>query len=103
MDEPVVGGIGPAGVVLPAVRNKDAEKGVGIEVIADPAGAGELVEFTHPLVIENTALLVGEVEPDAQILPPHLLDDLGDGLVPAIGGESDVHGGKALSVLGAGR
>ena len=42
VEERVVGGIGPAGSVVAPACNKAVEEGVGIIVIPDPTGAGDI-------------------------------------------------------------
>ena len=60
-DQRVVGGARPAGLVVSAVGHPEVEKGVGIDVVADPSGAGDVVvERPRRSLIRLPLLVVGD-------------------------------------------
>jgi len=79
--ETVVVGAGVAGLVFAAVAEENGEEGERVDVVADPAGPPELQPARDALGVENFSLLVVQVDVHAEMLSPHLLDDLGDFLV----------------------
>lgn len=80
-EEGIVGGIGPAGPVIAPTGDEAIEKGVGIIVIADPAGAGEIeIKFVEGAEVGGP-FLVAQFDFDPEDTTPLGLNLNGDLLV----------------------
>ena len=82
MDEGVVILVFPTGFVVGVVRAHEVEESGGIDEVADPAGAGDVVFEVLDGLLEDFPFLVvdGDIF-DAEVCFPHVLDGDGDGLV----------------------
>ena len=102
-EERVVGGVGPAGAIIAPAGDEAVEKGVGIVVIANPAGAGDIeIEFIERFEVGGP-LLVAKFDFDPEDTFPLGLDFDGDLFVQFrfIVEERDT--GKALALGEAGQ
>lgn len=77
-DEFVVEEVGPAGAIIAAPGDEHIEEGIGVVIIADPSGAGEIViEFGLGVEIDGVFLL-GELDGDAEFAFESALEFDGD-------------------------
>ena len=77
-EEGVVGGVGPAGAIIAPAGDEAVEKGVGIVVIPDPAGAGDIeIEFIERFEVGGP-LLVAKFDFNPEDTFPLGLDFDGD-------------------------
>jgi hypothetical protein len=68
-------------LIVQPVRYPKIEKRIWIDIIADPGRTDHLVIHLLPRIEINFLFLVQKRSGDIQILPPHLLDGLGDDFV----------------------
>ena len=93
----VVARAGPAGVVVAVAGAEDAEEGEGVCVVADPAGAGEVVVEGLLGVDVDLPFLLEDADFDAEVFFPTFLEELGDGAGGGAGVGEDFHFAEAFA------
>ena len=78
VEQGVVGGIGPAGVVVAVVAAEQVEEGGGVGVVAQPVREEDVEIAPPPLVEQGLELAVDQTDLEAEVAPPHFLHGLGD-------------------------
>ena len=86
----------PAAVVVAAAPGPEVEEGGGVEVVADPAGMGDVVVQVLLGGDVGAPVLVLDVDQDAEVLLPHGLDGFGRGAGGGAG-DQDRIAGEALA------
>src|SRR5439155_12020702 len=94
-DQRVVTGIAPAGAVIAVAADHGRQERVGVEIVADPRAARDIVlEAARGLQI-RAPFLVRELDLDPQLALPHRLDRFGDAPVVLAGVEQDRDPGES--------
>ena len=97
-DQVIIGFVAPSGIVVAVGRRPHVEEGHGVHVVADPAGACHLIVERVARGQVHAPLLVGELDVDAQVLLPHLLDGFGDLLMVLAGVVENRQRREALAI-----
>src|SRR5688572_20906914 len=68
----------PACLVVAVVSREDVEEGTGIDIVPEPAISGDKIIPGAPVVAGHLGVLTLQLDLDAKIATPHLLDGLSD-------------------------